>query len=377
MRDHAATPNGAEVLLQCLVNHGVDTVFAYPGGATLPIHQALTRVSCLRTILPRHEAGGGFAAIGYARSSGKVGVCFATSGPGATNLVPCLADAQRHAVPLVAITGQANSRVLGTDAFQEIPIVSLCRAITKHHYLVTKAEDMPRVMIEALHIATTGRPGPVIVDVPKDLQIQRFTPDYTTALNLPGYGAEGQVWADEAVCLGEPTCAAEAVLARLCDLLEERGELDDTFLTTGTGLAQTWTDRAYRFPTARHRVASDSLGAIGFALASALGVQVAHPDARVIAVDTTDHFVSHVQELACAHCEGLPVKVLVLGPASYPDVTMLAHGFGVAARAVDGNLDLDGALPEWLDATGPALLDVRLPTNAPGRVPAAGTVATV
>src|SRR3974390_771667 len=106
---------GASILVQCLINHGVDVLFAYPGGATLPIHQALTRVKDrLRTILPRHEQGGGFAACGYARSSGKVGVCFATSGPGATNLVTCLADAQRHAVPLVAITGQVNRRVLGT-----------------------------------------------------------------------------------------------------------------------------------------------------------------------------------------------------------------------------------------------------------------------
>src|SRR5947208_374020 len=114
--------NGADVLMQCLIRHGINVVFAYPGGATLPIHQALTRVKDrLRTILPRHEQGGGFAASAYARSSGKVGVCFATSGPGATNLVTCLDDAHRNAVPLVAITGQVNHKVLGTDAFQEIP----------------------------------------------------------------------------------------------------------------------------------------------------------------------------------------------------------------------------------------------------------------
>src|SRR5262245_56814929 len=110
--------NGAEVLLDCLIRRGVDLVFAYPGGATLPIHQALTKVKDrLRTILPRHEQVGGFAASGYARSSGKIGVCFATSGPGATNLVTCLADAHREGVPLLAITGQVGHRVLGTDAF--------------------------------------------------------------------------------------------------------------------------------------------------------------------------------------------------------------------------------------------------------------------
>src|SRR5213078_1696519 len=167
-----STPqSGAAILVQCLLNHGVDVLFAYPGGASMPIHQALTRVTDrLRTILPRHEQGGGFAAEGYARSTGKVGVCLATSGPGATNFITCLADAKMDSVPVIAITGQVGSHVIGTDAFQETPIVEVCRAITKHHYLVTRIEDLPRVMKEAFYIAGTGRPGPVIVDVPKDVQ---------------------------------------------------------------------------------------------------------------------------------------------------------------------------------------------------------------
>src|SRR5438552_6823367 len=180
--------SGADILVQCLINHGVDTVFAYPGGASMPIHQALTRFqSQLRTILPRHEQGGGFAAEGYARSTGKVGVCVATSGPGATNFVTCLADAKMDSVPILAITGQVKTPVIGTDAFQETPIVEVCRAITKHHYLVTRAEDLPRVMKEAFHIASTGRPGPVLVDVPKDVQDNGHVPDYDPPMNLPGY----------------------------------------------------------------------------------------------------------------------------------------------------------------------------------------------
>src|SRR6478609_3316805 len=140
---------GSQILVQCLLNHGVDVVFAYPGGASMPIHQALTRVSDrLRTILPRHEQGGGFAAEGYARSTGKVGVCVATSGPGATNFVTCLADAKMDSTP----------------------IVDVCRVITNHHHLVTRTEDIPRVLKEAFYVASTGRPGPVIVDVPKDVQ---------------------------------------------------------------------------------------------------------------------------------------------------------------------------------------------------------------
>jgi acetolactate synthase-1/2/3 large subunit len=181
--------SGADILVQCLVNHGVEVIFAYPGGASMPIHQALTRFGDrLRTVLPRHEQGGGFMAEGYARSTGKPGVCLATSGPGATNFVTCLADAKMDSVPLVAITGQVTTPVIGTDAFQETPIIEVCRAITKHHYLVTRTEDLPRVMKEAFYVASTGRPGPVIVDVPKDVQNRIITvADYDPPMNLPGY----------------------------------------------------------------------------------------------------------------------------------------------------------------------------------------------
>jgi acetolactate synthase-1/2/3 large subunit len=183
--------SGSDILVQCLVNHGVEVVFAYPGGASMPIHQALTHVrDRLRTILPRHEQGGGFAAEGYARSTGRPGVCIATSGPGATNFVTCLADAKMDSTPLVAITGQVGTPVIGSDAFQETPIIEVCRAITKHHYLVTRTEEIPRVFKEAFHIASTGRPGPVIVDVPKDVQQREIVVnDWDPPMHLPGYRA--------------------------------------------------------------------------------------------------------------------------------------------------------------------------------------------
>src|SRR5215217_7977833 len=172
-----APMSGADILVESLIRHGVDVVFAYPGGASMPIHQSLTQVADkVRTILPRHEQGGGFMAEGYARSTGKVGVCVATSGPGATNFVTCLADAKLDSTPIVAITGQVGTPVIGTDAFQETPIVEVCRAITKHHYLVTRTEDITRVFKEAFHIASTGRPGPVLVDVPKDVQLRKILP---------------------------------------------------------------------------------------------------------------------------------------------------------------------------------------------------------
>ena len=180
--------SGADILVKSLVDHGVDVIFAYPGGASMPLHQALTRYSDkIRTILPRHEQGGTFAAQGYARSTGKVGVCMATSGPGATNLVTGIADAKLDSIPLIAISGQVTRPVIGTDAFQETPIVEVCRSITKHHYLVTDVNDVARLMKEAFHIATTGRPGPVLIDVPKDVQNEKCVPDWDAPMNLPGY----------------------------------------------------------------------------------------------------------------------------------------------------------------------------------------------
>jgi acetolactate synthase-1/2/3 large subunit len=180
--------NGADILVKSLVDHNVEIIFAYPGGASMPLHQALTRYKDkIRTILPRHEQGGGFAAQGYSRSTGKVGVCMATSGPGATNLVTAIADAKLDSIPLVAITGQVPTKVIGTDAFQETPIVEVCRGITKHHYLVTNVEDVPRIMKEAFYIASSGRPGPVLVDMPKNIQVAQATPNWDAPMDLPGY----------------------------------------------------------------------------------------------------------------------------------------------------------------------------------------------
>lgn len=162
-------------------------MFAYPGGASMEIHQALTRSNQIRNVLPRHEQGGVFAAEGYARATGRVGVCIATSGPGATNLVSGLADALLDSVPIVAITGQVPRRMIGTDAFQETPIVEVTRSITKHNYLVLDVEDIPRIVKEAFFLANSGRPGPVLIDVPKDIQQQLVVPNWDQPMKLPGY----------------------------------------------------------------------------------------------------------------------------------------------------------------------------------------------
>jgi acetolactate synthase I/II/III large subunit len=553
----AQPQSGADILVQCLINHGVEVVFAYPGGASMPIHQALTRFEHkVRTILPRHEQGGGFAAEGYARSTGKVGVCVATSGPGATNFVTCIADAKMDSVPLVAITGQVGSHIIGTDAFQETPMVEICRSITKHHYLVTRTEELTRVMKEAFYIASTGRPGPVIVDVPKDLQNRMVVPEYDPPMKLPGYkpyaeatpaqfdammamirqsqrpivyagggiiaagasaelrsfaeksgipvamtvhglgsfpsehylslhmlGMHGTVYANYAIneadlllALGvrfddrvtgkvsefakhgkivhvdidpseinkiktaqlpvvadvrdvlrelnhrldrqplatgvftdwlrqidqwrqdEPmkyndrddAIMPQHAIERLWQIVKGRGQLDSTIVTTGVGQHQMWTAQYWHFTTPRTWFTSGGLGAMGFGLPAALGAQVAHPFKTVIDIDGDGSFLMNIQELACAHVEKLPVKVLLLNNQHlgmvmqwedrfyesnrahtylgagfdkdpYPDFVMLAKAFGVGSRAVSRKEDLDGALNEMLDSKGPYVLNVLVP----------------
>jgi acetolactate synthase-1/2/3 large subunit len=187
-----AVPNGtaltgAQSLVRSLESVGVDTVFGIPGGAILPLYDPLMDSQQVRHILVRHEQGGGHAAEGYAQATGRIGVCMATSGPGATNLVTPIADAYMDSVPMVAITGQVASSAIGTDAFQEADIVGITLPITKHNYLVTDPAEIPRVIAEAFHIAGTGRPGPVLVDVSKDAMqaMTRFT--WPEKLDLPGY----------------------------------------------------------------------------------------------------------------------------------------------------------------------------------------------
>ncbi len=170
---------GRDIFIEALEREGVEVIFAYPGGASMELHQSLTR-SKIRTILPRHEQGGSFAAEGYARVTGKAGVCMATSGPGATNLVTAIADAYMDSCPLVAISGQVAQAMIGRGAFQETDMIGVTMPIVKHSYLITDINDIPRIVKEAFYIAQSGRPGPVVIDFPKNLQQAKTQPRWPT-----------------------------------------------------------------------------------------------------------------------------------------------------------------------------------------------------
>ena len=194
---------GAEIVAHLLERQGVDVVAGIPGGAVLPLYDALSR-SRLRHVLARHEQGAGFIAQGIARVTGRPGVCIASSGPGATNLVTAIADAKLDSIPLVAITGQVPSALIGTDAFQEVDTLGISRSITKHNFLVLTAEDLLRVVPHAFRIASSGRPGPVLIDVPKDVQ--------TAVANVDAWPAPGVP--------ESPTAAPEADVQRAAAMIE-------------------------------------------------------------------------------------------------------------------------------------------------------------
>jgi acetolactate synthase-1/2/3 large subunit len=551
------TMNGAEILVAAMEREGVEVIFAYPGGASMPIHQALTRSTKIRTILPRHEQGGSFAAEGYARATGKAGVCMATSGPGATNLVTGIADAFMDSIPLVAITGQVPQEMIGKGAFQETDVFGMTLPLVKHSYLVMDIHEIPRVVKEAFYIAQTGRPGPVLIDIPKNIQNQMAQPIFPSELALRGYqlppkadpvalneiigliksakrpmiyagggiisgnasdellefaersqipvattlmgiggfpeghplslkwlGMHGTVYANCAVnesdlllalgvrfddrVTGKVEKFAEhgtivhididfselnknkvVKLPVLSDIKYALGELNrllaaggyqpaskqfnlfpgwlekiyqwkerypldfkdtdeailpqhvirllheltagEAIIATGVGQHQMWAGQYYDFTHPRQFLTSAGLGAMGFGFPASLGAKVAFPDRQVIDIDGDGSFLMNVQELACAHVEGIAAKVIIINNQHlgmvvqwedrfynsnrghtflgdprdreriYPDYVELCRGFGVKCERVIEKKDLRGALQRMLDSDECYVLDVMTP----------------
>ena len=543
------TMTGAELLLKALVDQGVEVVFGYPGGAVLNIYDELFKQTKLRHINVRHEQGAVHAAEGYARSTGKVGVVLVTSGPGATNTVTGLADAMMDSIPLVCLTGQVPTHMIGNDAFQEADITGITRPCTKHNYLVKDINDLTAKVHEAFYVATTGRPGPVLIDLPKDIlaapgpyvgpskakhksyaprtkgdakAIERLAEAMTKAkrpvlygggglinagpkaselltklahmtgfpvtLTLMGLGAfpasdpqflgmlgmHGTYEANMAMhdcdlminigarfddrvtsnpkffspestkvhididpssinksihvdwsIIGDAASVLEDLIAvwkdkklsankkavdkwwaeiehwrtTNCLAYKQSGKIikpqhairrlhaltrkREVFITTEVGQHQMWTAQHFGFDLPNHLMTSGGLGTMGYGFPSAMGVQVAHPDALVVAIAGESSIMMNIQELATMVRYKLPVKTMILnnkymgmvrqwqellygGRYSQshtdhePDFVKLAEAFGAIGMEVSDPAKLDGAIQAMIDAPGPVLMNVNV-----------------
>jgi acetolactate synthase-1/2/3 large subunit len=545
-----AQMTGSAMLLKALVDQGVDTIFGYPGGAVLPIYDALHQQNALRHILVRHEQAAVHAAEGYARSTGKVGVVLVTSGPGATNTVTGLTDALMDSIPVVCLTGQVPTHLIGNDAFQEADTTGITRPCTKHNYLVKAIEDLPRIVHEAFYVARSGRPGPVVVDLPKDVlqakgasylapgevkhrtyrpqvkadgvaieaavemiakakrpliysgggvinsgdkasrlltrlardlgipctstlmglgafpasdplflgmlgmhgtyeanlamyhcdvmiavgarfddrvtgRLDEFAPhsrkihididpssiNKNVVVDLPIVGDVGRaldgllkVWKARGHKLGPKALKAwwkqidewrardclkytqsdgpikpQYAIQRLYELTKDR----NTYITTEVGQHQMWAAQFYKFEKPRRFMTSGGLGTMGYGFPSALGVQVAHPDALVIDIAGEASFLMNIQELSTVAQHGLPVKVFIINNqwmgmvrqwqellhgkrysesyvASLPDFVQLAEAFGAVGLKATRPDELDDKIMEMIETPKAVIFDCRV-----------------
>src|SRR5204862_433869 len=329
--------------MECLKAEGVDVVFGLPGGANLPTYDAFYDAG-IRHILVRHEAGGGHAAEGYAKATGKVGVSLATSGPGATNLITPICDAMMDSVPVVYITGQVRTELLGTDGFQEADTIGITMPVVKHSFMIQHPQELPRAIHEAFHIARTGRPGPVLVDIPQDLSRAEIDYEPVTDARLPGYqprveGNQKQIrqaakalaaaqrpviyagggvvnawwsriegWRSKHPLTYEDTPDSEIKPQYMIQALYEATG-GEAIVTSDVGQHQMWTAQYYDFPAPRRWINSGGLGTMGFGLPAAMGAAVGCPDRLVCCVAGDGSVQMNVQELAtCAENE-IPIKV--------------------------------------------------------------------
>src|SRR5258708_4842579 len=358
MSDKSHDPNqmtGAAMIVRALIDHGVKHIFGYPGGAVLPIYDELFQQSDVEHILVRHEQGAGHAAEGYARSTGGPGVVLVTSGPGATNMVTPLTDALMDSIPLVCITGQVPTHLIGNDAFQECDTVGITRPCTKHNWLVRDVNDLAKVLHEAFYVATTGRPGPVVVDVPKDVQfaVGTYHPPRKSDVHI-SYSPRVKGDATQirkAVALlasarrpviytggGVINSGIEASKL-LRELVEVTGfpitstlmglgaypasgknwlrllamhRTSDSYIATAVGQHQMWAARFFGFEEPHRWMTSGGLGTMGYGLPAALGVQVAHPDSLVIDIAGDASVQMTMQEMSTAVQHELPIKIFIL-----------------------------------------------------------------
>lgn len=366
--------SGSEMLMRCLLLEGVECVFGYPGGAVLYIYDAIRDYDDrFKHMLARHEQGAIHAADGYARASGKTGVCIATSGPGATNLITGIAVAHRDHIPLVVITGNVALGLKGTDAFQEADIIGMTLPITKHSYYVTDAADIPDTVNRAFRIAEAGQQGPVLVDVPKDISAQkkvfRYRERQEASRYAPVEGARA-VQAAPSQGLLDPDTSQAAIEHDGGSQMTEavwrliRNTLPADAIVTADE-RRFHAQLALREWPARSLICPVGMEAPGYSLPAAIGAGLAHPGRMVVSINGEGGLQMNAQELAVCSINGIPLKIVVFketdsAGAASPDFVKLADAYGIKGLRAER---LEEAEPVWMRAmqeSGPVLVEFAL-----------------
>ncbi len=375
---------GAEIVLQALRDNGVEHIFGYPGAAVLPIYDEIFQQNDIKHILVRHEQGAGHAAEGYARSTGKTGVMLVTSGPGATNAVTPLYSAMADSVPLVCLSGQVATNLIGSDAFQECDTGGITRPCTKQSWLVTDVAELAATIHKAFHLARTGRPGPVLVDMPKDILLQSSYYRAPTAIaprethserheqinhHLPSFEMPDDK-------MDEKIIAPHYALERLHALTR----IHSPFITTDMDQHKVWTSQFNNAEHPNRWIAPSGFGTMGYGLPAAIGTQIAHPESLVIDISDASSAQASMKELSTAIQYEAPVKVFILNSGqmssihcshpghpvyrSYakalPDFVKLAEAFGAIGIRCAAPTALDDAIQQMITLKGPVLFDCQV-----------------
>lgn len=345
--------SGAEILIQSFANHHVDTIFAYPGACVISILDHLYGNKEIRQILVRHEQGAVHAACGYAQLSDNPGIVLVTSGPGATNTITGIADAYSSGVPLIIITGQVSSNLLGTDAFQEADMVSITAPITKWNCQIRKADQLSGTIDRAFKIATSGRPGPVLLDITKDAQTNRtlYTPEATSESNNSFFTKSPQT------LYVQPQ---KLLYKKIHHALKESGKeivliidkLSDSFYSEEYFCL----DRVLK---------SDKFRVAGFGLPAAIGATLAVSDKTICLVAGTFEFQATMKELGVIKQAGLDIKIILLNDSAgsryqikNPDFIQIANAYGIRAEKVDPDSDLRSSIHKMLNTTESYMLEI-------------------
>jgi len=380
---------GAQIMCESLVEEGVEVIFGLPGVPVIPLFDTLPQYPQLRYVLVRHEQGAAHAADGYARASGKVGVCLATSGPGSTNLVTGIANAYLDSVPVVAITGQVARPFIGKDSFQETDITGIVSPITKDSFLVLDVGSLAGIVKESFYLARTGQPGPVLIDVPKDVFVDQAEYSYPEEVKLPGYdptleGHPAQI-KKAARLINEEERPLEVagegegllpqyVMSKICEVMG-----GGAIVVTGVMLHQMWAVQHYCYDRPNSLISSGGLGAMGFGLPGSIGAKIGCPDRTVWCMDGDGSFQMTIQELATIVQERLAVKIAIINngylgmvrqwqqlfyekryvatPLSGPDFAKVAEAYGIPALRVKRREEVVPAVERAMEEDGAFLID--------------------